>query len=87
MIELSQAGEWNAATSYLELYEQNYGELQTRKFTPMIRKFSESGPSEFAVEANKALSLFSRSELGSDTEMVSLKKSSPFFDDRLGVST
>ena len=86
LIELSKAGERTTATGYLEWYEQNYGESLTRTFLPMMRKFTGSDPSEFAVEANATLNFFSRPKLGSDAEMILLKKSSPFFDDRLGVS-
>ena len=86
LIALSKVDKWTAATSYLQWYEQNYGEVLTRTFTPMIKKVTGSDPSEFAVEANKSLSFFNRPKLGSDVEMILLKKRSAFFDDRLGVS-
>lgn len=72
--------------SYLDMYRSNYGTALTTKMRPIIKKYTGSDPSEFAIEANSALDVFMRPKLGSDPHMLELKKQDEFWDHRLGVS-
>lgn len=71
---------------YIDYYRQNYGDTLTNALIPMMKKYTGSDPHEFAVEARTALGMFSRPKLGSDDEMINLKETGSFWDDRLGVS-
>lgn len=71
---------------YLDWYRATYGPTLTEAITPMLAKYTGSDPALFSSDARGALGMFSRPKLGSDTEMIALKESSPFWDARVGVS-
>ena len=75
-----------APDRYIDFYHATYGAALTDRIRPMMRKYTGSDPEDFAIEAKGSMGMFSRPKLGSDDEMIALKSSDPFWDDRLGVS-
>ncbi len=71
---------------YLDCFALNYGTTLTHTLVPMMRKYTGYDPSYFAPEARSTLGVFSRPKLGSDIQMIELKRYAPFYDDRLGVT-
>ena len=83
---LSQHSDAQKPLDYDEWLLANFGLTLATRLKPMVEKTIGYESSGLAVEAQAALSMFARPKLGSDEEMVALKLSDKFFDDRLGVS-
>ncbi|MFV2051625.1 FAD-dependent oxidoreductase [Aliiroseovarius sp. YM-037] len=76
----------SAPEDYLGWYAETYGQTLSQLIAPMIRKLTGSDPAAVSVDAAGSLTMFRRPKLGTDAEMIALKQSAPFWDDRLGVS-
>ncbi len=72
--------------TYVDEYKETYGCALSARLVPMMRKYTGSDPRDFAPEARGLMGMFSRLKLGNDAEMIALKSSDPFWDDRLGVT-
>ena len=68
-------------------YTENYGDVLSETITPMILKASGSDASKMSADAINTLGFFKRVKLGEDHEMIDLKSSSNFWDERLAVTT
>jgi hypothetical protein len=71
---------------YSDALIQSHGPVLSTATLPLVRKFTGSDPTKFSVDARQSLTIFDRPKLGTDSEMIALKKSDPFWDKRLGVS-
>ena len=71
---------------YLKDYLDSHGPTLSSRNISLVKKFIGSDPKNLSSEARQALSIFDRPKLGTDAEMVSLKSSGKFWDDRLGVT-
>ncbi|MDT2017636.1 MAG: NAD(P)-binding protein [Planktomarina sp.] len=81
--------EWRSdinSESYIESYRQSYGPTLTATTLRLVKKFTGSDPTCLSAEAGQSLGIFDRPKLGTDKEMITFKKSDPFWDKRLGVS-
>lgn len=76
----------NLHEDYLSWYKSHYGATLANAIAPMMKKYTGSDPTELAFAARASMGMFSRPKIGTDTEMITLKESSSFYDDRLGVS-
>lgn len=83
---LKEAPEQPVPPHYLDWYRNTYGPTLTAAITPMLTKYTGADPTQFSSDARGALGMFSRPKLGTDEEMIALKESSRFWDDRVGVS-
>ena len=71
---------------YIDWYENTYGKVLKEAVVPIVSKITGTDPAKFAIESRDLLTMFSRPKLGSDEEMIDLKRRSPFWDERLGVT-
>lgn len=82
----STARSGSTPEDYLGWYAETYGQTLARHIAPMLGKLSGSDPASISVDAAGSLTMFGRPKLGTDAEMIALKQSAQFWDDRLGVS-
>ncbi|MDB3935554.1 FAD-dependent oxidoreductase [Granulosicoccus sp.] len=83
---LSQRTQSSSESTLARWYTDNYGEVLAKSINPMIRKASGSQAGLMSADALKTLDMFRRIKLGEDHEMIDLKKSSEFWDQRLAVT-
>ncbi|MDC3017573.1 NAD(P)-binding protein [Paracoccaceae bacterium] len=72
--------------SYVSQLLNSYGTTLTEEMLPSISKYIDNDPNILASESSQYLSIFNRPKLGTDIEMLALKSSDRFWDDRLGVT-
>lgn len=63
-----------------------FGPALAGAFAPMVRKTTAQNPQDISAGGRGSLGMYSRPKLGTDAEMIALKESDPFWNDRLGVS-
>jgi glycine/D-amino acid oxidase-like deaminating enzyme len=86
LIEMARIEEPSSARDYPSWVLETYGPTLGARILEAVQKVTGSPADGLAVEARDTLGLFTRPKLGSDGEMIALKESAPFWDDRLGVS-
>lgn len=80
-------GPQDAEKSWLELYARTRGPALTRAIAPMLGKVAgTTAPGAISADAARSLGMFNRPRLGSDAEILALKRKARFWDDRLGVT-
>ncbi|NRA99092.1 MAG: NAD(P)-binding protein [Rhodobacteraceae bacterium] len=72
--------------TYADVLLAKFGPALAARLSPMVKKYTGADPAEISADAAGLLGMFSRVRLGTDDDMLALKRTSSFWDDRLGVS-
>lgn len=72
--------------SWLDWFRATRGEHLAAAVGPMVTKATGADPARVSPDGRRSLQMFNRVRLGDDAEMIALKSTDPFWDERLAVT-